>query len=286
MIPDLAMARDRITKGWRHQLMRFVSFGWTGAEYQWKTLKRAVTVFCVAIIPVMVLMHSIVGWDFAMTLQAGWESTVFGPYFVSGALISGAAAVIIILAIVRKALHMEYFIRPEHFDGLGILLLAFSLGWAYLYFNDFLVPWYGNRPADSTILQVLTSGRVSFWWWLMIFGNVVLPWATLWFKRLRRSIPVMVVVGIFVNVAMYLERYLIVGVMLGINELPFNWGTYTYHLPEVLITIGAFSLVAFLFVVFIKLFPIIPVWEVAESQMAQSKRRVGRAMVPTRADME
>jgi Ni/Fe-hydrogenase subunit HybB-like protein len=192
--------------------------------------------------------------------------------------------VIIVLAIARKALHLEYFLRAEHFDGMGRFLLVLSLAWAYFYFNDVLVPWYGQLPVDKTILQLFISGRAAPLWSLMVFSNLVLPAATLWSRRVRTFIPAMVVISIFVNIGMYLERYLIVAVSLGRNELPFDWGSYIPHWPEILITIGAFSLIGFLFLVFVKLFPIIPIWEVREGQMKQGLRRIGRDLVPTRVD--
>jgi Ni/Fe-hydrogenase subunit HybB-like protein len=284
MIPDLATVRDRVARGWRHRLMNVLALGWRGTEREWSHLKTATIIFSLAIIPVMVLMHSIVGWDFAMTIQAGWQSTVFGPYFVSGALLSGAAAVIIVLAIARKALHLEYFLRAEHFDGMGRFLLVLSLAWAYFYFNDVLVPWYGQLPVDKSILQLFTAGRAAPLWSLMVFSNLILPATTLWSRHVRTSIPAMVVISIFVNIGMYLERYLIVAVTLGRNELPFDWGVYIPHWPEILITVGAFSLVGLLFLIFVKLFPIIPIWEVREGQMKQGLRRIGREVVPTRVD--
>jgi Ni/Fe-hydrogenase subunit HybB-like protein len=284
LIPDLALARDHFEQGWRHRFFSLLALGWRGTETQWKNLKIGVTVFAYAIIPVMILMHSIVGWDFAMSLQAGWESTVFGPYFVSGALLSGAAAVIIVLIILRRALHLEYFIRKEHFNGMGKFLLVLSLAWGYLYFNDFLVPWYGQKPVDKSITDLLTIGGASPLWWLMIFGNFILPLCTMWSRRLRTSTPVLLIVAILVNIGMYLERYIIVAVMLGRNELPFDWGLYTPHLPESLITVGAFSLIVFSFLLFVKLFPIIPLWEIQLGQIEQGLRRIGRAIVPTRVD--
>jgi Ni/Fe-hydrogenase subunit HybB-like protein len=286
MLPDLGIARDRFEEGWRHKLFKILAAGWRGTERQWRTLKTAITLFSLAIIPVMVFMHTIVGWDFAMALQPGWHSSVFGPYFVTGALLSGAAAVIIVLAIARKALHLEYFVRPEHFDGLAKLLLVFSVAWAYMYFNDFLVPWYGQGPVEKVIQQLFERGIASPLWLLMLFSNVVLPWATLWSRRLRTSVPVVVVVSLFVQVGMYLERYLIVAATLGRNELPFDWGHYTPQLAEILITIGAFSLIGFLFLAFVKLFPLIPMWEIQEGQMLHALRRIGALVLPTRAEMD
>ncbi len=284
MIPDLAIARDTFTTGWRHQFYRVLSFGWRGTERQWKSLRTGIMAFAIAIIPVMVLMHSIVGWDFAVTLQPGWHSTVFGPYFVSGALISGAAAVIIVLIVLRRPLHLEYFLRAEHLDGMGKFLLLLSFAWTYFYFNDFLIPWYGAKPVDRTIIDLFTTGQAAPLWWFMIFGNFILPATTLWFRRVRTSQAAMLVIAIVVNLAMWIERYLIVAVMLGRNELPFDWGLYVPHAPEILITVGAFCLIGLSFLIFIKLFPIIPLSEVHEGQLLQATRRIGKQVVPTRVD--
>lgn len=283
LFPDFAMARDH-TIGWRHRLYAMLALGWRGTEREWANQQTALNVFSYAIIPVMFSVHTIVSWDFAMALQPGWHSTIFGPYFIIGALFSGVAAVIMILAIVRKAMHLEYFLRPEHFDGMGKFLLLLSLAWDYFYFNEVLVTWYGQQPVEKTILALLTDGYVAPLFFLMIFANTILPAATLWSKRLRTSIPVVFTVSLMVQIGMYVERYIIVPVSLGQNWLPFDWGRYTIALPETLITIGAFALPALLYVLFSRILPFIPVWEVYEGQVLQGLRRIGRALVPTRAE--
>ncbi|MGA2821525.1 MAG: NrfD/PsrC family molybdoenzyme membrane anchor subunit [Anaerolineales bacterium] len=285
LLPDLAMAREYVT-GWRKRFYTLLSLGWRGSGKQWKHLDTAQNVFSYAIIPVMFSVHTIVSWDFAMTLQPEWHSSIFGPYFVVGALFSGVGAVIIVLAVLRKALHLEYYIRAEHFNGMGKFLLVLSLTWAYFYFNSYIVPWYGQDPASRVILQNEATGWAAPLWYLMLFSNIVVPWATLWSKKLRTSIPVIVGVSIFVQIGMYIERYLIVAMSLGYNYLPFNWLTYTPQLTEILITIGAFSLVTLGVVLTSRLVPIIPVWEVKEGQRMQGMRRIGRAMVQTRTEPE
>jgi molybdopterin-containing oxidoreductase family membrane subunit len=169
---------------------------------------------------------------------------------------------------------------------MGKFLLVLSLTWAYFYFNSYIVPWYGQDPASRVILQNEATGWAAPLWYLMLFSNIVVPWATLWSKKLRTSIPVIVGVSIFVQIGMYIERYLIVAMSLGYNYLPFNWLTYTPQLTEILITIGAFSLVTLGVVLTSRLVPIIPVWEVKEGQRMQGMRRIGRAMVQTRTEPE
>jgi Ni/Fe-hydrogenase subunit HybB-like protein len=282
LLPDLAIARDRATIPWRRRLLEIACLGWTGTEKQWSLLNISLNVFTYAIIPVMFSVHTIVSWDFAMALQPGWHSTVFGPYFVIGALYSGSAAVIIVLALVRKFMRLEYFIRPEHFNGMAMFMWILSFAWAYFYFNDYIGPWYGQSPVDLSLANLLERGSGAPYWYLLMFFNIAVPWLTLWNKRVRRSVPALVLVSLSVNIGMYLERIIIVAIGLGINELPFSWGVYRLQLPEVLITIGAFSLLTFLFFLFTRLFPIIPVWEVQEGQQTQELAQVGSAMVVTR----
>lgn len=283
LLPDLAMARDH-TRGWRHRFYEMLALGWRGTEREWANQETALNVFSYAIIPVMFSVHTIVSWDFAMAIQPGWHSTVFGPYFVVGALFSGVAAVIMVLVIIRKGMHLEYFLREEHFDGMAKFLLLLSLAWDYFYFNDVIVPWYGQGPVEKTVLHLFTGGSAAPLWYLMIFSNTILPAAVLWSRRIRTSIPAIFIVSVFVQIGMYLERYLIVPVTLGQNELPFDWGRYIPRWPESLITVGAFALVGFLYVLFSRVFPLIPVWEVYEGQVLQGLRRIGRALVPTRAE--
>jgi Ni/Fe-hydrogenase subunit HybB-like protein len=283
LMPDFAMARDHTT-GWRFRLYRMLALGWSGTEREWANQETALNVFSYAIIPVMFSVHTIVSWDFAAAIQPAWHSTIFGPYFVIGALFSGAAAVIMVLVIARKGMHLEYYLRAEHFNGMGKFLLILSLTWTYFYFNDYLVTWYGQQPAEKIIQQLLAIGVVSPLWYLMLFSNIVLPWCLLWSRRIRTSPTALFIISVFIQIGMYLERYLIIPVSLGRNELPYDWGLYSPHWPESLITVGAFALVGFLYMIFSRLVPLIPVWEVYEGQVMQGLRRIGRALIPTRSD--
>ncbi|HEX2980097.1 MAG TPA: NrfD/PsrC family molybdoenzyme membrane anchor subunit, partial [Anaerolineaceae bacterium] len=138
LIPDLAMARDRTT-GFRQKAYRLLSLGWRGTEAEWHRLHRAINIFAFAIIPVMFSVHTIVSWDFAVSQVAGWHSTIFGPYFITGAILSGISAVATIMFVLRSTMrNFTYFIRPEHFDALGKLILVFSMAWAYFFFNEYL----------------------------------------------------------------------------------------------------------------------------------------------------
>jgi Ni/Fe-hydrogenase subunit HybB-like protein len=257
--------------------------GWRGTEKEWAYHETTLNIFSYVIIPVMFSVHTIVSWDFAMALQPGWHSTIFGPYFIFGALFSGVAAVIIVMAIIRKTMRLEYFLRAEHFGGMSMFLLLLSFAWGYFYFNDYIVPWYGGEPIMHVIFDLFRRGWAAPLWFLMMFGNILLPWATLWSKRVRTNIGALVIICIFIQIGMYLERYLIVPVMLGYNELPFSWGVYIPR-SGVLLTIGCMAMVVLLYMLFSRFVPLIPVWEVLEGQILQGLRRIGRALVPTRTE--
>ncbi len=278
LIPDIANMRDRTT-GWRHNLYRGLALGWRGTEQEWINHETAANVFTYAIIPVMFSVHTIVSWDFAMALQPGWHSTIFGPYFVIGALFSGVAAVIIALILLRKFMHLEYFLRKEHFNGMAMFLLILSLAWDYFYFNDYIVPWYGQAPVDVTLSGQFQYGAYSPFWIAMLVCNTLIPALILWNKRLRTSLPVLFIVCLLVNIGMYLERVVIIPLTLARNELPFSWGVYTLRLPETLITIGTFSFFILAYVIFTRIFPIIPLWEVYEGQIFHTVRKLGKSLL-------
>jgi Ni/Fe-hydrogenase subunit HybB-like protein len=282
LMPDLAMARDH-TRGWRHRLYSILAIGWRGTEKEWAYHTTSLNIFSYVIIPVMFSVHTIVSWDFAMSIQPGWNSTIFGPYFILGALFSGVAAVIIVMAIIRKSMRLEYFLREEHFSGMGMFLLLLSFAWAYFYFNDYIVPWYGGEPVMKVIFDLFRRGWASPLWFLMLFGNVFLPWATLWSRRVRSNPAALVIVCIFVQIGMYLERYFIIPVFLGYNELPFSWGVFIPR-AGVLLTLGTFALMVFLYMLFSRFFPLIPVWEILEGQIFQGLKRIGRALMPSRSE--
>ncbi len=286
LVPDLAMARDRTT-GWRHALYRLLALGWRGTEAEWHRLRRAITIFAFAIIPVMFSVHTIVSWDFAVGVVAGWHSTIFGPYFIIGAILSGVAAVVSILFVLRSTmLHMDYFIRKEHFDALGKLLLVFSMAWAYFFFNDYLLTWYGGEEAARRILTLHATGPAAWVWYLMLICNVVIPWLTLWNRTIRRTPWAMFIITLLINVGMYAERYTIIPLTLGHQRMPFDWGVYTPRPTEISIVIGTFALFLLLYLLASRLIPLVPVWEVQEGQMAHTLRKVGKAEVPSVTELE
>jgi molybdopterin-containing oxidoreductase family membrane subunit len=286
LIPDMAMARDRTQSGPLKHFYRIGALGFRGTEGEWKNLVTAMNIFAFAIIPVMFSVHTIVSWDFAMATRPGWNSTVFGPYFVIGALHSGMAAVAVVLFLLRSTMkHYKYFIRPEHFNTIGMLMLLVSMAWAYFYFNDYIVPWYGGDVWDKLFQEYAEKGPKAYLWYTMLICNILVPWAILWNKKWRQTPWLLAIVGILINVGMYLERYIIIPVGVTINRMPFTWRQYEPRI-EVPMTVGTFALFLLLYMLASRLIPLIPVWEVQEGQEAHMIRKVGKAHVSTLSDLE
>ena len=285
LIPDVAMTRDH-TRGWRYKLYRIMALGWRGTEAEWHRLRTAIQIFAFAIIPVMFSVHTIVSWDFAVTKTPGWHSTIFGPFFIAGAIYSGVAAVTMILCLVRTTMpHMNYFIREEHFDSLGKLVLIFSFTWAYFYYSEYLLAWYGGDLSDQYVWYALTRGPYAWLWYLMLVCNIVIPWITLWNKKVRRKPWLMFAIGLVINLGMYIERYLIVPGMISRNRFPFAWDDYQPRI-ELVISVGSLCLFLLLYVLATRLIPLIPVWEVQEGQLAHTLRRIGKTEVPSVSEVE
>jgi Ni/Fe-hydrogenase subunit HybB-like protein len=285
LIPDLAMARDRST-GWRKSFYRTIALGFRGRETEWRHLKSAMNIFAFAIIPVMFSVHTVVSWDFAMATRPGWASSIFGPYFVVGALQSGIAAVLIVIFIIRSTMkNMKYFLRPEHFDFLGKLSLLVTLSWAYFYFNDYIVPWYGGDKSEKLLLDFQQNGPFAYVWVAMLICNVVIPCAILWNKKWRRTPWLMLLVGIVIVAGMWIERFVIIPVSLTITRMPFTWRLYKPSI-EIPLTIGTFALFLLLYMIASRLIPLIPVWEVQEGQSAHILRKVGKTSIPAVSDLD
>jgi Ni/Fe-hydrogenase subunit HybB-like protein len=286
LIPDLAMVRDRTAGGWRKIFYRILALGFRGTEGEWKNLTTAMNIFAFAIIPVMFSVHTIVSWDFAMATRPGWNSTVYGPYFVIGALHSGMAAVAIVLFILRSTMkHYTYFIRSEHFNTIGMLMLLVSMAWAYFYFNDYLAPWYGGDRWDKLVQEFTEKGPVAYLWYTMLICNIAVPWLTLWNRRWRQTPWLLASVGLLINVGMWLERYIIIPVGVTINRMPFTWRLYEPRI-EIPMTIGTFALFLLLYMLASRLIPLVPVWEVQEGQENHTLRQIGKASIPSISELE
>ncbi|HEV2178055.1 MAG TPA: NrfD/PsrC family molybdoenzyme membrane anchor subunit [Terriglobia bacterium] len=259
IIPDWALVRDK-SSGWRKKFYTVVSLGWRGTPKQWNRLEMAMKIMAVVIIPVAVSVHSIVSWDFAMAPVPMWHSTIFAPYFVCGAIFSGIAALIIAMAIIRKALGLEDYMKRLHFENLGKLLLVMSLLWFYFIVSERLTTWYGNEPSEMAVFWSTQIGSFSPLFWTMVCCNFLIPVPLLAIKKLR-TITGTVIASSTIIVGMWLERFLIIVPSETHKYLPYAYGSYRPTWVEITITAGTFAAMMLLYVLFAKFVPIISIWE-------------------------
>src|SRR6267142_18746 len=259
MIPDFAVVRDTST-GLRHRIYGILALGWRGTPKQWHRLETAMQIMAIGIILVAVSVHTIVSFDFSMAPVPMWQTTIFGPYFVAGAIFSGIAALIIAMAALRKFLHLEDYLHPVHFQNLAKLLLMMSLLWGYFVFAERLTTWYGNEASEMAVFWQTQRGSYAPLYWTMVTANFILPVLILSFKRLR-TIAGCVIASFGVVLGMWLERFLIIVPSLSHKYLSYSWGHYRPRLPEILLLISTFAAMVLLYVIFSKLVPIISIWE-------------------------
>jgi molybdopterin-containing oxidoreductase family membrane subunit len=261
LIPDVATLRDRRVEP--QILYRLLAIGYTGTARQKKILETGISIMAVLIIPIAVSVHTVVSYIFATTLQPGWHSTIFGPYFVVGAIFSGIAALMIAMAIIRKAYHLEGVLKDVHFNNLALVLLATCCLIIYFTFNIYLVEITGDEPFVMKSVMEKVAGRYTLPFWGMILGGFILPAVILAFPR-GRSVTGCVVASVLILVAMWLERFLIVVPTLMHPRMPWPEGLYTPTWTEWAITAGCVAAFALLYMAFTKVFPIVSMWEVNE----------------------
>jgi molybdopterin-containing oxidoreductase family membrane subunit len=259
MIPDFAVVRDSAT-GMRRRVYTLLALGWRGTPKQWHRLETAMQIMAVAIVPVAVSVHTIVSFDFSMAPVPMWQSTIFGPYFVAGAIFSGIAALLIAMAVLRRFLHLERYLLPVHFENLGKLLLVMALLWGYFVFNERLVVYYGNEPSEMAVFWRTQRESFAPLYWTMVVCNFLVPLVLMGIRRFR-TITGCVVASLAVVVGMWLERFLIIVPSLGHKYLPYAHGTYVPQPAEIIIAASTFGAMVLLYVLFTKVVPIISIWE-------------------------
>jgi Ni/Fe-hydrogenase subunit HybB-like protein len=281
MIPDLALFRDR-TSGFRKRLYTILSIGWIGEKSQWKMLATALAVMMILIIPIAVSVHTVVSWIFAMNLRVGWNSTIFGAFFVAGAIFSGVATLIIVMAILRKVYHLEEYITEKHFVYLGYLLGAFALIMIYGNLSEYITTGYKMEAGEEFHFRELFLNQFAGFWWYYIIGGLVVP-PLLILIPWTRNIWGIVVAAFIVDVAMWFERYFIVVAALRVPLMPYEPRNYGPSWVEWSIITASFALFALLITIFIKIFPIIAVWEVAEQMEGEGEHAPAAAPAPATA---
>ncbi len=264
LLPDIALCRDKLTEvsKFKRWLYTKLSFGWQTMPETQRKLERAMAVFLTLLV---VTVHTVVAWIFGMTIQPGWRTTIIGPYFLVGAIFSGVATVVIICALLRKLYHLEDILKPIHFNNLGKLLLALALFWFYFTFTEYLSAFYWNDPMEMNVVRIKFFGQYATLFWTMVSFCFVIPLFILVNHR-SRTVLGTVIASIFVNVGMWLERFLVIVPTLTRPRLPYSQGIYHPTWVEWSITLACFAGLILLYLIFAKLFPVISIWEMKEGK--------------------
>jgi Ni/Fe-hydrogenase subunit HybB-like protein len=261
-IPDVAAARDQ-AKGWRKKLYQVVALGWQGTDREWHHFGKAYVLLAAFATPLVLSVHSVVSWDFAMSIVPGWHATIFAPYFVAGAIFSGVAMVITLLVPLRKIFKLEAYLTIRHFDAMAKLILLTSLIVLYAYMTEFFMAWYSGEEVERSAFWNRLFG--GYWWatWIMLVCNGLVP-IMLWFKRIRHSIPALFVITLFINIGMWFERFVIIVTSLSHEYEPFAWGMYRPSMVEMGIMFGSFGWFFFWFLIFTRILPPVAIAELKE----------------------
>ncbi|MEI6455186.1 MAG: NrfD/PsrC family molybdoenzyme membrane anchor subunit [bacterium] len=270
LLRDLATLRDyellRLPK-WRKKLYKVLALGYTGAPEQQKRLKRATDIMAAMVIAIAIIVYSVLAWIFSVTLQPGWHSTIFGPYFVIAAVFSGSAVLIIVMWLFRKVYHLEKYLLKKHFVSVGVIMLVLAAFFGYFTFSDYLTKWYGSEKNDELLIQLLFN---KFYWPFIIsnYIGVLLPLLVVGIPKLR-TITNITLTAVVVVIALWLNRYLIVVPTLESPYLPIQdsrpeWFDYGATWVEWSLTAAGVALFALLFTLASKFIPVIQVSELQE----------------------
>ncbi len=263
LIPDIAVARDRAKTFFRKMLYGITSLGWSGNHSQWKHYMAAYMLFAAFAAPLVVSVHSVVSWDFAMSIVPGWHATIFPPYFVAGAIFSGVAMVMTLCIPLRKVFNLQHLITASHFDCMSKLILLTSGIVSYAYITEFYTAWFSNNQFERFQFWFRPFGDFWIAFWGMTFCNCIAP-QLLWVKSLRTNIAFLFVLSIFINIGMWLERFNIIFTSLSREFIPAAWGGYNFSWIDVGITVAAFGWFGMWMTLFIKFFPAVAICEIKE----------------------
>ena len=263
LIPDLATLRDRATSRVKQVVYALFALGWRGEARHWKRFEVAYLLVAGLAAPLVVSVHSVVSLDFAIGNTPGYHSTIFPPYFVAGALFSGFAMVLVLAIPMRKFFGLEAFITLRHLDNAAKLMLATELVLAYGYLAEIFTGFYSGDKYEIAITVNRFVGPYAPVYWALFALNIFMP-QLLWFRRIRRSTFALFVIGILVNVGMWMERFMIVVSSLNRDFLPSSWGLFIPTWVDWSMLAGSIGFFAFLFLLFIRALPAISIFEMRE----------------------
>jgi molybdopterin-containing oxidoreductase family membrane subunit len=261
LVPDLATIRDRIRPGWYRNVVSWFSLGWNGSYRTWRRYEIVYLLLAGLATPLVVSVHSVVSTDFAAALLPGWHSTIFPPYFVTGAIFSGMSMVLTLMLIARKVLHLEDYITSRHVDAMTKLVLTTSCLVGLSYSIEFFTALYAGNPHEEFTFLNRAMGPLSWAFAIMVACNVAIP-QLFWFHQIRRQFFLVFVICVLVNVGMWMERFVIIVSSLERDFLPSTWTGYVPTLIELATLLGSFGLFFTCFLVFCRFLPVIAMAEV------------------------
>ena len=260
MVPDLATIRDR-SKGLRRVIYGVLSLGWRGTARHWNHYEMVYMLLAGLSTPLVLSVHSIVSFDFAVAQLPGWHTTIFPPYFVAGAIFSGFGMVVTLMTIVRYLVpKFKDYITINHMEAMNKIIMMTALMVGYAYGSEFFMAWYSGSPYEGFVFLNRAFGPYGWSYWIMVSCNVLIP-QLFWFKTCRRSIPIMFVISILVNIGMWFERYVIVVTSLHRDFLTSSWGIFDLTFFDLGALFGSFGMFLFLFMVYIRTLPAISIAE-------------------------
>jgi molybdopterin-containing oxidoreductase family membrane subunit len=277
MIPDLATMRDRAKSKLRQIFYGIFALGWSGSNRHWWNYEKAYLLLAGLSTPLVLSVHSIVSFDFAVSQVPGWHTTIFPPYFVAGAIFSGFGMVLTLLLPLRIVCRLEDVITVRHVELMCKVLLATGSMVGYAYGMEFFIAWYGGNPYELYAFKNRAFG--PYWWayWAMITCNVVSP-HFFWFKKLRTNMWFVFAISIVVNIGMWFERFVIIVTSLHRDYMPANWAYFTPTWVDIWTYIGTIGLFMTLFLLFVRFLPLINIAEVkAVTPQADPHHKLGGA---------
>ena len=261
LIPDLATLRDRSRGKLRYYLYGAFSLGWRGSNRAWHRYERAYLLLAGLATPLVLSVHSVVSFDFAVSQVPGWHTTIFPPYFVAGAIFGGFAMVVLLMVPARQWFGLKDLVTMRHLENMNKVILLTGSVVGYAYASEFFIAWYGGNDYEQFQFIDRAFGPYAWAYWTMVSCNVLSP-QLFWFKRLRRSIPVMLLVATLVTIGMWFERFVIIVISLHRDFLPSSWGYYCPSPVDLLTLAGSFGLFFTLFLLFCRFLPMIAMAEV------------------------
>jgi Ni/Fe-hydrogenase subunit HybB-like protein len=260
LIPDLATLRDRAKKRAAKIVYGIFAMGWRGSAVHWQRYETASLLLAGLATPLVVSVHTVVSWDFAVAIVPGWHTTIFPPYFVAGAIYSGFAMVMTLAIPIRKFYHLEDMVTMRHLDNMAKVMLATGMIVAYGYMMETFMAFYSGNPYDRYLIINRMTGPYAVVYWSLIACNIVIPQA-MWSRRVRDSIPALFLISLIVNTGMWLERFVIVVISLSRDYVPSIWNMYYPTKWDWMTYIGTFGLFFTLFLLFVRFLPMISIVE-------------------------